>query len=383
MNQRGVKHQSSDHTGETDRKGPPTIHDVARMAGVSTSTVSRSLTGGPRVSAATRARVQRIAEDLSYRPSRSAQSLRSSRTGTIGLLAPTMENPVAYDHLRVVVRAAFEAGYTVLVADGQDSAEIQEAELARIRDYRVDGLIVGRGVLQVTPALLEFVRSGVPVEPALTEEVLASNMHGVVVPFSEFVEGSVGAIVGFRRLIELGHTRFAMFHLAERPARLTESRYKLLARMLAELELPAPDRIPVQIGRFTDCTAEVQRLAAATAPPTAIISANGRLTPYILEGMQSAGLRIPADVSILCFGDSQWHRAYAPPLAVVREDYEEVARATLERLVARIEGREFGEVIPRPSEFVMRGSIGPPPPVRGGAVRRAGAFQFNDERDLP
>ena len=382
MNQRGVK-QSPGRTGETERKGPPTIHDVARMAGVSTSTVSRSLTGGPRVSAATRARVRRIAEDLSYRPSRSAQSLRSSRTGTIGLLAPTMENPVAYDHLRVVVRAAFEAGYTVLVADGQDSAEIQEAELARIRDFRVDGLIVGRGVLQVTPALLEFVRSGVPVEPALSEEVLNSNMHGVVVPFSEFVEGSVGAIVGFRRLIELGHTRFALFHLAERPARLTESRYKLLARMLAEAELPMPERIPVQIGRFADCTAEVQRLAASNLPPTAIISANGRLTPYILEGMQSAGLRIPADVSLLCFGDSQWHRAYSPPLAVVREDYEEVARATLARLVARIEGREYREVTARPSEFVMRGSIGAPPLDRRGTAGRSAANELSEETATP
>jgi LacI family transcriptional regulator len=294
-----------------------------------------------------------------------------------------MENPVAYDHLRVVVRAAFEAGYTVLVADGQDSAEIQEAELARIRDFRVDGLIVGRGVLQVTPALLEFVRSGVPVEPALSEEVLNSNMHGVVVPFSEFVEGSVGAIVGFRRLIELGHTRFALFHLAERPARLTESRYKLLARMLAEAELPMPERIPVQIGRFADCTAEVQRLAASNPPPTAIISANGRLTPYILEGMQSAGLRIPADVSLLCFGDSQWHRAYSPPLAVVREDYEEVARATLARLVARIEGREYREVTARPSEFVMRGSIGAPPLDRRGTAGRSAANELSEETATP
>jgi LacI family transcriptional regulator len=267
-----------------------------------------------------------------------------------------MENPVAYDHLRVVVRAAFEAGYTVLVADGQDSAEIQEAELARIRDFRVDGLIVGRGVLQVTPALLEFVRSGVPVEPALSEEV---------------------------RLIELGHTRFALFHLAERPARLTESRYKLLARMLAEAELPMPERIPVQIGRFADCTAEVQRLAASNLPPTAIISANGRLTPYILEGMQSAGLRIPADVSLLCFGDSQWHRAYSPPLAVVREDYEEVARATLERLVARIEGREYREVTARPSEFVMRGSIGAPPLDRRGTAGRSAANELSEETATP
>ncbi len=101
-----------------------TIHDVARKAGVSTSTVSRSLSGEPRVSEKTRARIRAIADELGYRPSRSAQALRLARTGTIGLLAPNLENPISYDHLRAIVRAAHELGYTVLVGDGQDSPDI-------------------------------------------------------------------------------------------------------------------------------------------------------------------------------------------------------------------------------------------------------------------
>jgi DNA-binding LacI/PurR family transcriptional regulator len=290
-----------------------------------------------------------------------------------------MENPTAYEHMRAVVRAAFDAGYTVLVADGQDSAEIQEAELGRIRDYRVDGLILGRGILQVTPTLLEFVRANVPVEPCLTEPELRDNMGGVVLPYVKFESDSVGAIVGFRRLVDLGHINFAVFYLSERPARLPVSRVRMLAGVLSETGLGAPRLVPIGIESFGDCMAEVQRLATSDDPPTAIVSANARLTPYILEGIQSAGLRIPADVSVLCFGDSQWNRAYNPPISVVREDYDAAARRALAALIARIEGRVIEQAPPKSSEFVMRGSIGAAA-HRPAAVRAAGAATSQRER---
>jgi len=344
---------------ESSRKAPPTIHDVARLAGVSTSTVSRSLTGEPRVSAATRERVRRIADGLSYRPSRSAQSLRSAKTGTIGLLSPNLENPIAYDHLRATVRAAYELGYTVLVADGQDSPEIQEAELARMLDYRVDGLALGRGLLPITRTLIEFVRSDIPIEPHLSLESLEAPLGTILNSYREATSDVVGATIGYRRLLSLGHTRFAVFMLRHSNG-LGRARNKVLEDVLAEAGIERENLTTVQLSNASDCVAEVQNLAAQKNPPTAIISSNGRSTPYILEGIHSAGLRIPDDVSFMCFGDSQWHKAYSPPLSVVREDYAAVATRIVKRLVARIEEKEFVEPPPRPSEFVMRGSMAPP-----------------------
>src|SRR5690348_13518432 len=163
----------------------PTIHDVARSAGVATSTVSRALRGEPRVNAETRARVQRIAGELGYSPSRSALSLRSINTRTIGLVATNMDNPIAIDHLRATVRAAFEAGYAVLVADGQDSAAIQDAELARMLEYRVDGLILGRGTFPVTPNLIRIASSGIPIEPELDVERLKCSLGEEITGYSE------------------------------------------------------------------------------------------------------------------------------------------------------------------------------------------------------
>ncbi len=339
-----------------------TIHDVARSAGVAVSTVSRALAGEPGVSAETRARIRRIANDVRYRPSRSARSLRSAKTGTLGLLSPDLENPIAYDHLRATVRAAYDAGYTVFVGDGQSSPEIQEAELARMREYRVDGLIIGRGSLAVTRALLDMVTSGVPIEPVLPPiEELEAHLGGVITPYPErgMMDASA-ATIGYRRLVELGHKRFALFLKLPGPTDMGQRRLDSLTDVLAKVA-PSATVAVVRTEEPRDCLAEMQQLATSPDRPTAVISGNGLLTPHILEGIHSSGLRIPHDISFLCFGDSPWHRAYSPPLAVVHHDYAAAAQRSILILVAKIEGTEPPPSVRRPSEFVARSSLGPAP----------------------
>lgn len=342
----------------------PTIHDVARQAGVATSTVSRALRGEPRVNAATRARIREIADELGYSPSRSALSLRSINTRTIGLVATNMENPIAIDHLRATVRAAFDAGYAVLVADGQDSAAIQDAELARMLEYRIDGLILGRGTFQVTPSLIRLAAAGIPMEPELDLEELRKGLGTNITGYPERTElDGAPATVAYRRLIDLGHRRFAMFLRSN--GAFTDSRRGAIAAVLENAGVASEDLTVVLIGDSAECIGEVQALAASPCPPTAIISARGTLTPYILEGMQIAGMHIPEDVSFLSFGDSAWHKGYSPPISVIRHDYVAAATRSLKRLVARIEGQPIPDLPRQPSEFILRGSFGPAPQEPG------------------
>ena len=341
-----------------------TIHDVARNAGVATSTVSRALRGEPRVNAATRARIQRIAEDLGYSPSRSALSLRSLNTRTLGLVATNMDNPIAIDHLRATVRAAYGAGYAVLVADGQDAAEIQDAELARMLEYRIDGLILGRGVFPVTPNLIRLVAAGIPMEPDIDIEQLKCSLGRVITGYPERTELDSGpATLAYRRLVELGHRRFAMFVRAN--SAFSDSRRATLEQEVSRHGGRGFEVTTVAITNTEDCIGQMQALAARSAPPTAIISARGSLTPHILEGMQHVGMQIPRDVSFMAFGDSAWHKGYSPPISVIRHDYVAAASRTMGRLVARIEGRPIPELPRHPSEFILRGSFGAPPREQG------------------
>ena len=348
------------NTGEPILGRIPTIHDVARTAGVATSTVSRALRGEPRVNPRTRERVQRIADDLGYRPSRSALSLRSLNTRTIGLVATNLENPIAIDHMRATIRSAFELGYAVLVADGQDSQQIQDAELGRMLEYRADGLILGRGTFPVTPNLIRLAASGVPIEPEIDIDVLRRNLGQYMTGYSERTElDAAAATIAYRQLIELGHCRFAMlFHVH---GAFASSRQATLEEALARASIEEGDIQTIGVEAPEDCIGEVQALAARPQPPTVIIAARGSLTPYVLQGVQQAGLRVPRDVSFLAFGDSEWHKAYSPPLSVIRHDYIAAARRSLERLVARIEDQPVPDIPRRPSEFVARGSFGPAP----------------------
>ncbi len=359
----------------TALRSVPTIHDVARMAGVSTSTVSRSLSGGSRVSEETREKVRRVADELGFRPSRSAQALRSSRTGTIGLLAPNLENPISYDHLRSTIRAAHERGYTVLVGDGQENPEIQDAELARMRDYRVDGVILGRGIVPITPLLVDTLQSPLPVEPYIAPGTLEAHLGERINVYRDTTADVVGATLAYRRLARLGHRRFAIFLFAHASTRTGRGRHMLLEEVLAA-EGAVAEVQNVLVSEPEECLSAVQRLLASRDAPTAIISANGRLTPYVLEGLHSSGARIPTDISFLSFGDSRWHRAYSPPISVIREDYAAVAERTVERLVQRIGGAVLEPDTLRQSEFVMRESIGPAPErampnVRAKLARRS------------
>lgn len=343
----------------------PNIHDVARVAGVATSTVSRALAGRPRVSEATRRRVVQVAADLGYHPSRSARALRSARTQTLGLVFPSLENPIAITQLSATIKAAFALGYTVFVTDAQDSPEILEAELARMLEYRVDGIILGRGRFPGHRGLLQMTRAGIPVEPELELEPAQGVEPDADGPFNAYADRGeldrVAAMAAYRLFLRLGHRRFAYVDRGSGRTGMGEARLRGLVDALRECGLG-----PGAISRVTildpgDCVAEIQRLAALPERPTALICANGLLTPHVAQGIVSSGLRIPDDMSVLAFGDSAWHQGYSPPLSVVRHDYTAAAFRGVQRLIARIRGDEVPEIPLKPSEFVPRASIGPVP----------------------
>lgn len=130
------------------------------------------------------------------------------------------------------------------------------------------------------------------------------------------------------------------------------------------------ERYILRVDTMEDCRAAVGGLEAAGQGPTAYIVSPYGLAPRLLAAIYDAGLAIPADVSFVCHGDSDWAVAHRPPLAVIRRDYYAQATAWTLDLLARIDGRPGGEVPNLPYEFEPRGSIGPvrqfPPPVGEG-----------------
>jgi LacI family transcriptional regulator len=338
-------------TDGAERPGPAarvTIRDVARVAGVRPSTVSKALNGG-RGSPEVRDRVQRAATELGYRPNEQARGLRRSRSRSVGLLVPDLANPVFLPLLRGAEQAASEHGYVVLVADGHRSDDAEAAALDRFFDQGVDGLLLAGPV--PPGSLARFLAHGVPIEPPPSDR--AQGWERAEAAATRVMAG---------RLLELGHRRvsFVAPPLPKGPHGKAYRRGRLgvLTTVLtgagAELDVVGVD---TALG-FDACLAELRRVLP-TSTATALVCAEHLLVPPLLAALAATSLRLPDDVSLVSYGDSDWARAYSPPLSVVGADTYALGRALASGLLDAVTGGE-----PRPRRdpdirYVERGSCGP------------------------
>jgi LacI family transcriptional regulator len=339
--------------GPVDGPGPVgrvTIRDVARAAGVRPSTVSKALNAG-RGSAEVRARVQRAAEELGYRPNEQARALRRSRSRSLGLLLPDLANPVFLPLLRGAERAARDRGYVVLVADGQRSDDAEAAALERFFDQGVDGLLLAGPV--PPGSLARFLANGVPVAPAPSDGSLAW----------ERAETAATRALG-RRLVELGHrdVLFVAPPLPKGPQGQAYRRGRL--GTLSPLLRDAGGEVVVAgvdpAAGFEAAASEIGRVLA-TSRATAVVCAEHLLAPPALTALAATGRRVPEDVTVVTYGDSDWARAYRPPLSVVGADTYGVGVELATNLLDQLAG-----VAPKPRgdigiRYVERGSCGAPP----------------------
>lgn len=340
-------------------KGRATIVEVAAMAGVSISTVSRALSGHPGVGDQTRARVIDVAGKIGYQRNGAARSLRTARSMTLAMLAPDLENPDHLTQMRTVVNTAATHGYAVMVFDVSAGPIRGASVINRIRQGGVDGVILGAGRLEVTRELLDLLDSPMLVE--FGGELADSFSEGTFVddraPWLPY-ERAACTHAG-RRLFATGHEQVAYIGWRERSL-LGRSRFQAFQECAIAQGLPETAITLATAAQRQEAVGLVQQLLASTPRPTALISGASILTPYVLEGVHSAGATIPEDLSFVAFGDSPWHRAFHPSLSVIRRNLEAEAGGMVERLIARIEGSEVPGFEVQPTEFIDRGSIAPP-----------------------
>lgn len=346
------------------RRGPsqgPTIKEVARAAGVGAITVSRALAPGGVVSAATRERILAAAEQLGYRPSRAARVLRGGRARVIGVMIPDLSLPLYAAWLRGAGDVARARGYVLLVCDGQNSQGVIEQQLERLYAEQIDGLVVA-GPLFGARRLQSFVDAGVPLVPEATSRARTSQRA------ADATERPALS-AAFRRLVGLGHRRIAYVAHVERDARLVplwqRLRVDTLRRTLEETGAELDDGLVLHADGPEECRTLVRSVLERANRPTAFVPGTEALTPAVLAALADAGLHVPADASLIGFGDSLWEQAWRPPLSVVRMDYQAIARSALEQLIARIEGDPTVPPLRAlTAEFIDRGSCAPPAAAR-------------------
>ena len=335
------------------------IDDVARLAGVSTATVSRALRGLPTVSESTRARVRAAAEQLKYTASPSASRLAGGRTGTVAVVVPWITRWFFSTVVEAAEQTLRQAGYDLLLYNlgGQEHAR-QRLLRATTLHERADAVM-----LVATPMRAAEL-------PAITDHQLpgVTVSSGAVVPGwpSVRIDDVIAAHTATRHLLDLGHRRIANISgdSAEELAFTTHLDRRrgyrealMAAGVTPELRLDVEAPFTVEGG--SRAAAELLRRGE---PPTAILAACDEMAMGAMATLRLAGLRVPEDVSVIGIDDHDL--AGAVGLTTVAQPAAEQGRRAAAVLLEALAGetRDHGDAKPviLPTRLVVRESTGPP-----------------------
>lgn len=342
----------------TDPSAPSaSIEDVARRAGVSIATVSRSLRGLPEVAPSTRDRVLTAARELHYVASPFAARLASGRTFTVGVVVPFVDRWFFATVLGAVEAVLGGAGYDLLLYNLADIAGREHFfDVLPVRK-RVDAVLVVS--LSLTDAEIDSLRGlGVPVG------VVGSDVAGMS---SARIDDLAGAETAVHHLLGLGHTRIGLIGGdTEDPMRFTPPLYRREGYLRA-LDRAGIDPDPglEQLGYFTPAGGEAAMTALLHEAhrPTAVFAESDEMAYGAIRAVRRAGLRVPQDIAVIGFDDHD--SADLLDLSTIGQPVRAQGTAVARAVLAVVDGHRASASTVLPTELVVRGSTDPAHTVYG------------------
>ncbi|MBW9093041.1 LacI family DNA-binding transcriptional regulator [Microbacterium jejuense] len=339
---------------------PPTAADVATLAGVSKATATRALGGYGRINEETKRRVLAAANQLGYHPNAAAQTMNTGRSGSLGIVARGITNPVWPVAFQGMVDAARLQGLAVLFAGSGFEVSEERKAIRLLLGKQVDGLIVSAADRRDVEHLQRITAVGTPLVlwerrvPGLDAPVIEADMRQAS---SELT----------RRLLDLGHRRIgfvsslampqAAYSIgAELPASIIQDKVEGLFTPFSEAGI-AP---PVDLVRFPErdrdaIAAAYHSLLDGPNPPTALIASDSQIAETMLDVVRSRGLRIPGEVSLAMYDDLSWARLVDPPLTVIAQPDYDMGKCAAELAMNPAGASTLPSFSAR---LILRGSVG-------------------------
>ena len=337
--------------------GPVTLEHVALAAGVSPSTASRALAGKARecrISESTEQAILKAAKGLGFQASHIARSLRTQKTGLIGLLVPDASNPFFSAIARKATVHAERLGLSTLLADSHDSLDHERDLLMHLKSRQVEGLIICPiGDSSSHLRWLSRSRTNVVVVDRWFAELQLTTVTS---------ENERGAEIATRAMIEKGHRRVGC--LQGRPGTSSnDERLQGFQKALRAADI-MPDPALICGDDFSEASGYRSTCELLDEHPdlTALFSLSNMNALGVLRALAERHLRVPQDISLVTFDDAPFAEYLASPLSVVRQDIETIGHVAAELLIEQIRtGQKPKQLLHRvPIEFVARNSIGPP-----------------------
>lgn len=302
------------------------IQEVARQAGVSVATVSRAFNLPDKVSAETRERVESVARELGYRPNASARTLRTQRSRVLGVVLPTLLNPVFAECLDGIAHAAAELGYAILPVTTDYQIGQEERAVDLLLSENVDGMILVVSNPATSIALQRLCKVGTPY-------VLAYNRHAEHPCVSVDSELAVTQLV--TRLADLGHQQIAMVCGQLSASDRAQQRYRGFLQGMQAAGL-APRLLEVPF--IDDAAAALADLIQGETRPTALLCSNDLLAIRAIRAVRQAGLRVPEDISVTGFDGIALGLDLTPMLSTVVQPNARIGATSVELIVQALIG---------------------------------------------
>jgi len=328
---------------------PITIKDLARIAGVSHTTVSRALRNHPAIAPETVERIRALAAEQGYRVSAAARSLKTSRSQAIGIILSYIDDPYFSRVLEGVEDTVQPEGYGLFVAASHHDVAREQAAVSAMMEHRVDGVI-----LCTPPFRVEHSRqmegSGLPL-------AVVNNQGVDHYDYSVDHDDEQGARQVVRYLIEQGHRRLA--YLGNALSGLTN--HNRLSGFKDEMESAGLEACPDLIfngpdGRPEGGYAGARYFLSLPEHPSAIVCFNDMMAVGLIHGLQEAGLHIPQDISVTGFDDIDLAAYLTPPLTTYSQPRYELG-AEAARLMLRLLSVKSGETLPQPEHIYLQGRL--------------------------
>lgn len=331
----------------------PTLHDVARRAGVSTATVSRVLNDPALVTESTRELVLGIVEEIGYTPHFGGRALASNRSNTIGAVIPTMDNAIFARGLQAFQETLADAGVTLLVASSSYDDQREFEQIRALVSRGIDGLmLIGAARPKETYTFLD--RRNIPY-------VLTWNYRpDEKVCFVGF-DNRAAASVMARTVIERGHRHIAMIAGITASNDRASDRVEGVRAALDEGGLSGRD-LPIleSVYSLNDGRRACAALLERKPRPTALICGNDVLAVGAITLAKSRGLRVPEDISITGFDDIELAEVIEPGLTTVHVPHRRMGEAAARALLAVLEGETNGQGLELETQIVIRDSLASP-----------------------
>ena len=334
----------------------PTIVEVARLAGVSITTVSRCLNAPEKVGRKTLARVRKVIEDINFSPNMLAQSFRRGKTNIILVVVHEIGSALFYDILQGI-RSVLEGRYSIILTESRTGLAENNNFIDMLVAKQVEGVILLCSVLPFSKKLIEIEASrSLPIVIGL--EPLSDELNKLP---SVHIDNFAAALDATNYLLSLGHRNIA-FVSGPKRSYVTRDRESGFREAMQRAGLPISDDTIV----YSDLTANggvnaARDIFQRPVVPTAVFCANDDMALGVMSAAARAGRTVPDQLSVMGFDDIRYAALVSPALSTVSQPGYDIGIQAARRLLGAIESpddsRRLVEILPH--RLVIRQSTGP------------------------